>query len=143
MDNAADRKSIRRKEKAAKLSEANRKAVVVSLMSTAFGREWIWDLLEAAHMFQANTISDPRLSGIFDGERNLGLSFLSDVMTACHDQFIQAMRESNDRSSLDERRSSPQSDGGDPESGADLDSGGDLDGPDPYEQQPTGSYTVR
>jgi hypothetical protein len=86
-------------------------------MSTSFGREWVWDLLSAAHMFEANTISDPRLSGIFDGERNLGLRLLSDIMVSCPDQFIQAMRESNERSSLNERRSSPESDGGDSGSG--------------------------
>jgi hypothetical protein len=111
--NAADRKSIRRLEKAAKLADAQRHQVIFNLMSTSYGRQWVWDLLAAAHMFEANTISDPRLSGIFDGERNLGLRLLSDIMAACPDQFVQAMREANDRSSTDERRSGSESDGRD------------------------------
>lgn len=128
--NAADRKSIRRLEKQAKLADANRRAVITNLMSTAFGRQWMWDLLAAAHMFEANTIPDPRLSGIFDGERNLGLRLLSDVMATCPDQFIQAMRENNERSALDERRSGPESDGRDSGSGDpadDPDSDPDFD----------------
>lgn len=141
MDSAIDRKSIRRKEKAAKLAESQRRAVITSLMSTTFGREWMWDLLTAAHMFDANTISDPRLSGIFDGERNLGLRLLSDIMVACPDQFIQAMRESNERSSLDERRSSPVDDGrdlGSSDTGTDDATGGYDTDYDPHRSEDVG-----
>jgi hypothetical protein len=113
-DSAIDRKSIRRREKAAAIANRQRQEVITGMMTTMAGRQWIWDLLTSAHMFDANTISDPRLSGIFDGERNLGLRLLSDIMVACPDQFIQAMREANDRAHTDERRSSPEPDGGDP-----------------------------
>ena len=117
VDNAADRKSIRRKEKAAKLAEANRQAVVVSLMSTAFGREWVWDTLAQCHCFSTTFSGDALSSAFAEGERNVGLRLLSDILQACPDQYIQAQRESNERSSLDERRSSPESDGGDTGSG--------------------------
>ena len=119
MDNAADRKSIRRKEKASKLAESNRRAVITSLMSTAFGREWIWDILASCHCFATTFSGDALTSAFAEGERNVGLRLLSDILTACPDQYIQAQRESNERSSLDERRSSPVSDGGDSGSGSD------------------------
>ena len=111
--NAADRKSIRRLEKAAKLADEQRRAVITNLMSTAPGREWVWNILTQCHCF-STTFSGEALSGAFaEGERNVGLRLLSDVLTACPDQYIQAQRESNERSSLDERRSSAESDGGD------------------------------
>jgi hypothetical protein len=112
--NAADRKSIRRLEKASKLADAQRRQVITSLMSTTFGREWMWDVLSRCHCF-STTFTGDALSGAFaEGQRAIGLSLLSDIMIACPDQYIQAQRESNERSSLDERRSSAESERGDP-----------------------------
>ena len=118
MANAADRKSIRRLEKAAKLADAQRQQVISGLMSTSFGREWIWDVLSSCHCFATTFNGDALSSAFAEGERNVGLRILSDILVACPDQYIQAQREANDRASLDERRSSTESNGGDPEPGA-------------------------
>jgi hypothetical protein len=125
--NAADRKQIRHLEKQAKLADAQRRAVITSLMSTTFGREWMWDKLSECHMFVTTFNGDALQSAFMEGQRAIGLSMLSDIMIACPDQYIQAMRESNERSSLDERRSSPVDDGGDPGSAADDPSDDDTD----------------
>jgi hypothetical protein len=113
MNNAADRKSIRRLEKQAKLADANRRATITSLMSTSFGRQWMWDVLAQCHCFSTTFNGDALQSAFMEGQRAIGLAIISDIMLACPDQYIQAMRESNERSSLDERRSSQESDGGD------------------------------
>ncbi len=97
MDNAADRKSIRSKEKASKLADQNRREVLVGIMSTTFGREWLWNQLERAHVFEMSFTPDALLTAFREGERNQGQLLLNDVMTACPDQFILAMRESNER----------------------------------------------
>src|SRR2546421_147521 len=104
-DNAADRKQIRRKEKAAKLADAQRREVITNLMSTSFGREWMWDVLAGCHCFATTFNGDALASAFAEGERNVGLRLLADILVACPDQYIQAMRESNDRNSLNERRS--------------------------------------
>ena len=127
VDNAADRKSIRRKEKAAKLAEANRHATITNLMSTSFGREWVWDILTQCHCFSTTFNGEALSSAFAEGERNVGLRLLSDILTACPDQYIQAQRESNERSSLDERRSSPEPDGGDTGSGTESSDDPDFD----------------
>ena len=116
--NASDRKSIRRLEKAAKLADEQRRQVITSLMSTSFGREWMWDVLSRCHCFATTFNGDALTSAFAEGQRAVGLSLLSDIMTACPDSYLQAQRESNERSSLDERRSSAESDGGDPGSDA-------------------------
>ena len=123
--NAADRKSIRRLEKQAKLADAQRRQVITQLMSTTFGREWMWDVLSRCHCFSTTFSGDALTSAFAEGQRAIGLSLLSDIMIACPDSYLQAQRESNERSSLDERRSGPQSDGGDSGSDADAD---DYDG---------------
>jgi hypothetical protein len=127
--NAADRKSIRRLEKAAKLADAQRRQVITSLMSTSFGREWMWDVLSRCHCFSTTFNGDALASAFAEGQRAIGLSLLSDIMIACPDQYIQAQRESNDRDHLDERRSSTESDGGDSGSVDDVDP---ADDPDDY-----------
>ena len=97
MDNAADRKSIRRKEKASRLADVQRREVITQVMSTSFGRQWIWDHLAECHMFITTFNGDPYQSAFMEGQRSMGLALLTDIMQACPDAYIQAMRESNER----------------------------------------------
>ena len=115
--NAADRKDIRRLEKQARLADRQRQEVITSIMSTLAGRQWLWDKLSECHLFITTFNGDALQSAYMEGQRAVGLSMLSDIMIACPDQYIQAMRESNERSATNERRSSPQPDGGDSGSG--------------------------
>jgi hypothetical protein len=112
-DNAADRKSIRRKEKAARLADTQRREVISQLMSTEAGRHWMWDKLSECRCFATTFNGDPYQSAYMEGQRAIGLSMLSDLMIACPEQYIQAQREANVRSTTDERRSSEDADGGD------------------------------
>ena len=113
MDSAANRKTIRRKEKEARLAARQRQEVITSVMSTAAGRQWLWDILSDCHCFHTTFNGDALASTFAEGQRAVGLRLLADLMTACPDQYIQAQREANVRSTTDERRSSAESDGGD------------------------------
>ena len=113
MDSAADRKSIRRKEKEARQADRLRAEVISGVMSTAAGRQWLWDTLASCHMFHTTFNGDALASAFAEGQRATGLAILSDIMLACPDQYIQAMRESNDRNATDERRRGTIDDGGD------------------------------
>lgn len=97
MDNAADRKSIRRKEKSSHLADIQRREVITSVMSTSFGRQWIWDQLAEAHIFTTTFNGDALQSAFQEGQRSRGLALLADILLACPDQYITAMRESNER----------------------------------------------
>ena len=97
MDNAADRKSIRSKEKLSKLADQNRREVLVGIMSTMPGREWVWNMLSRSHVFGMSFVSDAFLTAFREGERNQGQQLLNDVMEACPDQYVLAMRENNER----------------------------------------------
>jgi hypothetical protein len=61
-----------------------------------------------------------------EGERNIGLQILRDLMRACPDMYVLMMREANERDTLSERRSDTNGNGGD--QGPDPDSGDDGDG---------------
>jgi hypothetical protein len=96
--NAGERKSVRAAEKVARLAERERHEVIVALMAHAAGRRYVWDRLSAANIFTATFSTDALQMAFAEGNRNQGLQLLSDVMQACPDQFILAMREANERS---------------------------------------------
>jgi hypothetical protein len=104
MDNAADRKAIRAKEKQAAITEASRQSVLHTVMSTVEGRTFIWDFLGSCHVFSTTFTGDALTSAFAEGERNVGQRLLSDIMAVCPDQYIQAMREANERHHRDDAR---------------------------------------
>lgn len=96
-DNAANRKEVREKEKAARLWEHNRQNTIKNWMDDQNGRRMMWELLEDAHVFATIPPTDPVTMSYAEGERNAGLKLLALVLAACPNEFIQAMREANDR----------------------------------------------
>jgi len=127
MYNAAHRPDVRKAEKAVKLAEANRRTVLVTLADSAIGREWLWAQLSAAHIFTTTFSPDSRHSAFLEGERNAGLRLLDEIMQHCPDQFIQMMREANDRRSTSEHTGSANGDRRDQGSDADGGDGDDED----------------
>ena len=124
---ASDRKSIRKAEKASRLADRARQEVIINLMSTTFGRAWLWDLLSSCHVFGQTFSPDPLMTAFGEGRRSVGLALLADVMLTCPDQYITAAREANvrhnsdDRSSVTQLTGSPDPDGGVEERNADDD----------------------
>jgi hypothetical protein len=147
MDNAADRKSVRRKEKDSRIADRQRGEMILSIMSTMPGRAWLWDRLSETNIFHTTHVTgDPLASAFQEGRRSVGLSLLADIMAYCPDQYIQAMREANERyhshnaSAADpadaERRGSPIADGGDSGASADSSAAGDADADDTASVEP-------
>lgn len=122
MDNAADRKSIRAKEKLAKQLERETAEVLRSFLAGRAGRRWMWDLLASCGIFTALYPSMPDLGALL-GERNVGLRLLAQIMQHCPDLFLLMQREANERHDLEHNTSGSEHDGS-------PDSGGDVDGPD-------------
>ena len=130
MDNAASRKDIRRKEKEARQIERNRGQVIIELMRTVPGRNYIWDQLTLAHIFSTSYSPDALQMAFAEGERNSGLRLLNDIIEWCPEQFIQMMREQNVR-----RTASPDAD-----PGSDADSYPDDSDGSPGDYTPDNGY---
>ncbi len=123
--NASDRKSIRAQEKAARIRDRERREIITQIMVSRSGRAWLWDRLSETSIFHTTHVPGDALASAFqEGRRSVGLSLLADIMAYCPDQFINAMREHNERDirpnvdpasadSTAERRSGPLADGGD------------------------------
>ena len=121
--NAANRKDVRRLEKAARLSEHGRAETVGWLMGTMAGREWIYNWLSECHVFVSSFSLNAQEAAFREGERNVGLRLLNDVMQTAPDEYVLMMREENVRRSssdtIAERASGGDQDSGDDEPGAD------------------------
>lgn len=102
---ASDRKSIRRAEKAASIADRTRGEVLVQIMSTTAGREWVWHRLAQGNVFQSTYNDQPQRMAFEEGKRSAGLSLLDDIMQWCPEQFIEAMREANGRRTESELKS--------------------------------------
>ena len=127
---ASNRRDVRQAAKSAKLAEQQRREIINGIMSVAPGRMWMCDLLEACHIF-ATSYSDVGLRMAFlEGQREVGLRLLMDIMGACPDQYVTMMRERNERASTNDvryaRRDSEDGNGRDSDPDADDGSGSDY-----------------
>jgi hypothetical protein len=121
---ASSRKDVRRLEKESARIDKERQTVIYQIMDTTTGREYIWNELSAAHVFQTCFSSDPLQMAFLEGERNAGLRLMADIMENCPDLFIQMMRESNDRERARQQSGSPNGNGS--VGGSEADSAGDT-----------------
>ena len=101
MVNTASRPAVRRLQKEDARVEQVRREVIVAMMNSHSGREYVWDLLSQSHIFATSFSPDPLEMAFNEGERNFGLRFLTDIVTYCPEQFTTMMEDANARSRLD------------------------------------------
>lgn len=123
MRNAANRKSIRLAEKFAAETERSRIEFICAAMSTKQGRAWFHSLLATCSIFDGSFSGDALLEAFTKGQRNIGLTIYSDIVTNCPDSFIQMMREASIQEQLNDRREPDPAD--DEFTGGEDDDGGD------------------
>ena len=126
MDNAADLRSLKRKAREARLAEAQRREVTFSIMSSPAGRVWVLDILEHCNIFATSFSVNALQTAFREGQRDVGLRLLADIVSFSPDQYIQMMREANDRERIDDRRNDSGPVRNNPNDGRN-DSGSNLD----------------
>ena len=102
--NAADLKKIRAAQRAAKIVEDERRLVILNLMSSPAGRNYVFDSLTRCHCFSTSYSPSALAMAFAEGERNIGLQLLTDVMRFAPDQYIQMTREASDKEIANGRR---------------------------------------
>ena len=142
--NASDTRAIRAAAKRAKALDAERSLVVLNLMSSPGGRSYMYDRLVRTHIFSSSFSDSGRREAFNEGERNVGLQDLNDVMRFAPDQYIQMMREANDREQADGRRSDSPAAGSGPgnrrdNTGPEPEAGSVVSDYDPGDEDRTGA----
>jgi hypothetical protein len=136
--NAAERFHVRQAKRDVRLVERQEREFIANLMSTPAGRAWMCRILTKCHVFTSSYTNSALNTAFAEGERNIGLQHLNEIMAACPDQYVIMMREENGRNSAaDTRRrqaTGPDADGRDkgpsdvisqPDADGDADTDGD------------------
>lgn len=130
--NAADRKNVRLAEKQSKRAARERRVVIATVMASASGRQWFYEILTTCHVFATSFSLDTKEMAFKEGERNIGLMFLTELMRTCPNEYMLMMREANERDSVSEQRLRADSDRGDQGSEPDAaDDGGGAEAGSP------------
>ena|SRR5215472_9505159 len=151
---ASDPKQVRQAQKEARIRERLRQDVIRNLMSGIAGRSFIYDLLNGCHVFGTSFALNGLQMAFNEGERNVGLKLLNDIMQAAPDSYPLMMREANERHTSSEQSRGETSVGGteDQRDSGDDDRGGPDRGPgsnggeaarDPNAPDPFGYYKAR
>lgn len=142
-DSAADRKSIRAAEKRAAQIDRARGDFVRVMMSTPDGRLYTYEQLAACNIFHATFNLNALQMAFAEGQRDIGLHLLADIMKFCPEQYLPMVREANVRHNNYTRRPAGTGPAADPaaaEHTGGTDSGRDDQGSeyDPYAQPGSG-----
>jgi hypothetical protein len=95
--NAAERSHVKAAAKAARFAEKARLDVVHGIMDTKSGRAYMLSRLERCHIFESSFSSDLCTMAFREGERNVGLQDLADIMKSCPDMYVLMLRENDER----------------------------------------------
>lgn len=127
--NAGERQHVRQAAKLARLVDQQQREFITGLMGTIPGRAWVWSILESCHIFATSHTANALNTAFYEGERNIGLRILNDVMAACPDQYVVMTREANGRrTASDTNRKPAASADSNPEPTDGTGDGGEADG---------------
>jgi hypothetical protein len=139
--NASERRDVKQAAKQARLADRQREEIMQGIMSLPPGRSWMLDILEACHIFASSFTINTKATAFNEGQRSIGLRLLGDIMKACPDQYVQMMRERNERDNTNiARRSNEDTDGGDSTDSTGDGAEADID---PYEYTSPGPANLR
>lgn len=82
-------------------------ADIVEVMSYKINRRLIWRILQAAHIHETTFAIETPVMAFNEGQRNLGLMLLADIMDACPERYLTMMKEAKEQDN--ERRANHES----------------------------------
>ena len=92
---AGDPVAVKERTKAARRHEDANKKVLRQLMGSNEGRAWTYELLSLCHVYQSAFSTNAMTMACAEGERNIGLRILADLMQACPERYIEMLKEAN------------------------------------------------
>ena len=90
---ASDEEVVKKRKKSAALKAQQNKAVLVSILSTPEGRNWMWSILSDMAVFHTILPDDALKMSYQLGSRNVGLKLLNEITSTAPQAYIQMLRE--------------------------------------------------
>ncbi len=85
----SDPKAVNRARKKAAREHRERLSVVGAVMEQGPGRLWLYELLAWCHIWQPSyVVGDSHATAFSEGQRNVGLRLLGDIMAAAPDLYV-------------------------------------------------------
>lgn len=96
--NAGDEVQVRGRKQKTKLAQEQWANDLRAVMGTAVGRRVMWAMFDRAGINRMSfNPGNPHWTDFNEGARNLGNQFFADVMAACPDLYLTAMKEANQK----------------------------------------------
>jgi hypothetical protein len=92
---AAEPSQVAERGRKLRLKEKERLAALGALMDHRATRAWVHDLLTRAHVFETSFSANPHIVAFREGERNIGLQLLNDIMKTAPDAYSLMVKEAN------------------------------------------------
>ena len=118
--NAGDEEQVKDRKVYGKQRQKIVDEMMIALLDMPQGRMLVWDLLESTKVFHSSFSSRALEMAFNEGQRNVGLRLMADIMRLAPEQWAKMSRENgeqNERSSIRLQRAQPGA--GDPSLGAD------------------------
>ena len=93
--NASDPVQVATRRRHAGRKKKASEDVVYTIMSTQAGRVWMKGILDLCHCFGTSFTGEPLSMAFKEGERNIGLMLISQIMKASPEEFILMLKEAN------------------------------------------------
>lgn len=84
----SDEEEVARRNRTLARREKDHREVVAALMATPQGRAWVWDFLAGAHVYQTSFHTDSNSMAFREGERNVALMVLAQIMAAAPKAYL-------------------------------------------------------
>jgi hypothetical protein len=91
--NANDPEQVQKRQIESLRREKESREVLVTLLSSRAGRAWMYELLDACHIYRTSFRSDAMEMSFAEGERNIGLRLLSQITATAPDALLLMLSE--------------------------------------------------
>jgi hypothetical protein len=94
---AGDPQHVRERMSVAKRREAAKRSVIREVMAKNIGRDWIYEMLSLCHVYSSSFDGNALRMAYLEGERNVGLRMMADVVQASPDRYLEMLAENGDK----------------------------------------------
>lgn len=91
---AGDARSVKEKEKSAKIRAERRLNGLKQIMASVDGRAWMWDYLSRCGLFAVDFTGHANRDAFSSGMRNAAMPVFADIQRHCMNEYLLMVKES-------------------------------------------------
>lgn len=84
---AGDEQQVNKRKRTAGRIRKEKESFLASVLAQKGGRAWLWEILEFTGTMRTSFSQDPHETSFKEGQRNVGLKIMADIMKAAPEQY--------------------------------------------------------